>query len=120
MLKKYYNYFLHIISLQSNFPCRCLGSKLRADAHPPADWTYGREGGKKKRSLCICMHLWEQFPPLRPVRAQVAWTEMYQNHVARELLELGDLLKCAAAANGNNTHGKETAQRITSIFGQHD
>lgn len=59
--------------------------------------------------------------PLQPVRAQVLWTEMYKNHVARKLLELvQDLFKYLAAGNGNNTHSKEMAQRITSIFVQHD
>lgn len=74
----------------------------------------------KKRSLCICMHLWETVFPLHPVRAQVGWTEMYKNHVARELHELRDLFECPAAGNGNNTHSKEMTQRITSIFVQHD
>lgn len=75
-------------------------------------------GGKKITShLHAFMGTVFQF---HPVRAQVLWTEMYQNHVARELLELRDLFKCPAAGNGNNTHSKEMAQRITSIFVQHD
>lgn len=58
--------------------------------------------------------------PLGSVRAQVPGIEMLKTHVAPEFLELRDLLKCSAAGNGNNTHSKEMAQRITSIFVQHD
>lgn len=58
--------------------------------------------------------------PSGSVRAQVVGIEMLQSHVAAEFLELRDLLKCSAAGNGNNTHSKDTAQRITSIFAQHD
>lgn len=57
---------------------------------------------------------------LGSVRAQVPGIEMVQTHVAPEIPELRDLLKCPAAGNGNNTHSKEMAQRITSIFVQHD
>lgn len=57
---------------------------------------------------------------LGSVRAQVPGIEMLKTHVAPEFLELRDLLKCSAAGNGNNTHSKEMAQRITSIFVQHD
>lgn len=75
--------------------------------------------GVKKITLYLHAFMETVFP-LHPVRAQVLWTEMYKNHVARKLLELRDLLKCPAAGNGNNTHSKETTQRITSIFVQHD
>lgn len=76
-------------------------------------------GGEKKITLYLHAFMEPVFP-LHPVRAQVLWTEMYKKHVARELLELRDLFKCPAAGNGNNTHSKEMAQRITSIFVQHD
>lgn len=58
------------------------------------------------------MHLWEQFPHY--AQSVLKWPGLKCSKnllVARELLELRDLLKCAAAANGNNTHGKETAQQ---------
>lgn len=72
--------------------------------------------GRKKD--CICIHFWEPF--LSPLRAQVLWTETRKNHVAPGFLQLRDLLKCPAAGSGHNTHSKEAAQRITSIFVQHD
>lgn len=75
-------------------------------------------GGKR---TALYLHVFmEAVFPLHPVRAQVLGIEMLKNHVARELLELWDLFKCSAAGNGNNTHSKEMAQRITSIFVQHD
>lgn len=59
--------------------------------------------GGKKTTLYLNAFMETVFP-LYPVRAQVLWTEMYKNHVARKLLELRDLFKCPAAGNGNNTH----------------
>lgn len=76
-------------------------------------------GSKKADSVFACIY-GGGFPVPGSVRAQVPGTEMLKTHVATEFLEPRDLLKCSAAANGNNTHSKEIAQRITSIFVQHD
>lgn len=76
---------------------------------------------KRKKKISCYLHAFiEAVLLLGSVRAQVAGIEMLKTHVAAEFLGLRDLLKCSAAGNGNNTQSKEAAQRITSIFVQHD
>lgn len=74
----------------------------------------------EKRSLCICIHLWQQFSRYTQFVLKCSGLKYSKNHVAHKLLQLRDLFKCPDAENGNNTHSKEMAQRITSIFVQHD
>lgn len=75
--------------------------------------------GKEKDDLVFACIYGGSFP-IGSVRAQEPGIEMLKTHVAPEFFQLRALLKCSAAANGNNTHSKEVAQRITSIFVQHD